>query len=113
MVFSSLSFFLFACGGRILSSCSFQPVWRARISRGSELPLGVEVCQHWLENICMCRPCVMVHVKGIRASASEKERTRALQISPLIITACFFLPQVVHQVPAVRLRRRMQTRHVK
>lgn len=58
-------------------------VWRGDIifvllpvqrSRGSELPwLGVEVCRHWLEDICMCRPCVMVNVQRIWASASEKE----------------------------------------
>lgn len=114
MVFSSPSVFLFACGGGLLSSCSFQSVRRARISRGSELPWpGVEVCQQWLENIYMCRPCVMINVQGIWASASEEERTRALQISPLIIIACSFLPQVVHQMPAARLRKRMQTRHVK
>ena len=114
MVFSSPSLLLFAYGGGILSSCSFQSVQHARICRGSELPWpGVEVCQHWLENICMRRPCVMVNVQGVWASASEEEGTRAFQISPLIITACFFLPQVVHQMPAARLRRRMQTRHVK
>ena len=61
----------------------------------------------------MRKPCIMVNVQGIWASASEEERTRTLQISPLIITACFFLPQVVHQKPAARLSRRMQTRHVK
>lgn len=82
MVFSSPSLLLFVYGGGILSSCSFQPFQRARISRGSELPWpGVEVCQHWLENICMCRPCVMVNVQGVWASASEEEQTGALQIS--------------------------------
>lgn len=85
----------------------------ARISAGSKLPcLGIEVCQQWLENICMCRPCVMVNVQGIWTSASE-ESDRTLQVSPLIITACSFLPQVVHQMPAASLRRRMQTRHIK
>lgn len=83
MVFSSSSLLLFAYRGGILSSCSFQSVQCARISGGSELPWpGVEVCQHWLENICTRRPCVMVNVQGIWASASEDEQTRALQISP-------------------------------
>lgn len=62
----------------------------------------------------MHRPCVMVNVQGIWASASEDEQASgALQISPFIITACFFLPQVVHLMPAARQRRRMQTRRVK
>lgn len=97
------------------NSFSFQSVHHAKISRGNEFPWpGVEVCQHWLENICMHRPCVMVNVQGIWASASEdKQASGALQISPFIITACFFLPQVVHLMPAARQRRRMQTRRVK
>lgn len=113
MVSSSLPLLPFAYGEG--NSFSYQSVCHAKISRGNEFPWpGVEVCQHWLENICMHRPCVMGNVQGIWASASEGQQTSgALQISPLIVTACFFLPQVVHPMPAARQRRRMQTRHVK
>lgn len=73
MVFYSPCLLIFAYRGGIVSS-SFQSVQYARISGGSELPwLGVEVCQHWFENICMCRPCVMVNVQGIWAPASDEE----------------------------------------
>lgn len=113
MVFSSHPLLPFAYAEG--NSFPFQSVHHAKIFRGNEFPWpGVEVCQHWLENICVHRPCVMVNVQGIWASASEEEQTSgALQISPLIITACFFLPQVVHPMPAAKQRRRMQTRHVK